>query len=240
MPQDPDQNVPAWTKVNLGYEELPEADTGYINSNTSLVTMTTGGDDARFVPVLSACTLQQINPNPLASDCSSGYTFSGDPKPINAYEPQVIADLQVHLKQVFRTVATDAPHAKIIVLGYPNLYAGDTGALGCFPIGPTLAGTFNSWGDDLRASSEKAVQWAVGQGINITFINDDPEFVNHRVCDTVNWINGVTAPTLNPPAVGGGSFHPNPAGQQEFATVINECLSHNLPAADLVTGAGSC
>jgi hypothetical protein len=238
--QPSDQNVPAWNAFSLGYDELPQADTGYINSSTSLVTMTTGGDDARFVPVLTACTLQQINPNPLTPACPGGYTFSGDPEPINQYEPKVLADLQPHLQQVFRTIANDAPHAKIIILGYPNLYAGDTGALGCPPIGPALAGLFNSWGDDLRASTEKAVQWAVGQGINVTFINDDPAFVNHRVCDSDNWINGVTAPTLNPPAVGGGSFHPDPAGQQEFATLVNQCLSHTLPAADLVAGAGSC
>jgi hypothetical protein len=221
-----DQNVPAWTKVNLGYDELPQADTGYINANTSLVTMTTGGDDARFVPMLSACVIQgQFNPT--QPDCASGYTFSGDPEPISQWEPKIIADLQPHLQQVFQTISTDAPHAKIIILGYPNLYAGDTGALGCLPVGPVDASLFNTWGDELRNSTEKAVAWAIGQGINVTFLNAEPAFNNHHICDTANWINGITFPTLNPPKVGGGSFHPNPAGQQAFATLINECLSHD-------------
>ncbi|HEX4831650.1 MAG TPA: hypothetical protein VH478_11225, partial [Trebonia sp.] len=174
--QAPDANVPAWTTVNFGYDELPQADTGDINSLTNLVTMTTGGDDARFIPVLTACGVNQFDPNPLTPSCSGGYTFSGDPEPINQYEPKILADLQPHLQQVFKTIAADAPSAKIIVLGYPNLYDGDTSALGCPPILPSDASLFNTWGDDLLTTTANAVKWAVGQGMHVTLINPNPAF----------------------------------------------------------------
>jgi hypothetical protein len=45
-----------------------------------LVTMITGGDDARFTKVLTDCVLDEFNP--VTSDCLDGATISGDLAPI--------------------------------------------------------------------------------------------------------------------------------------------------------------
>ena len=222
--------VPAWDSYSLGSDELPQADTGYLNGNTNLVTMTTGGDDIRFAGVVSACFTGQT----LTGPCTA--TLPGDPQPLNNYEPTVISALAPHLEQVYKAVADEAANAKIIVIAYPNLFTGDTSSLGCAafpPASPGLADWFDQMGDDLRAQTETAVAWAVTQGIKITMINAEPEFNSHHSCDSANWINYVDNG-------GGGSFHPNAAGQQEFANLVNECLAGALPAADLVPGDGTC
>jgi hypothetical protein len=75
-------------------------------------------------------------------------------------------------------------------------------------------------------------------------VNAEPAFTGHQVCDSDNWINAITNPGLSGiesgEIVGGGSFHPDPAGQQEFATLINECLASDIPTGDLVSGDGTC
>lgn len=238
-------NVPAWNGYQLGYGELPQADTGYLNDNTNLVTLMSGGDDARFVPVLTACieAEAEVALGGLTDDCTDGYTFSGDPSPINMYEPEVLEALQAHLLQVYKQIATLAPNAEIIVIAYPNLFDGDTSATSsCVPssgVNSANEDLFDSWGDVLRTSTEGAVAQAIRDGINIDMINSDPAFSGHKICDTDNWINGV-AMTNGSAVVGPGSFHPNGAGQEEFATLVNECVANTIPAADLVSGAGTC
>jgi hypothetical protein len=240
--QTPQANVPAWNAYSLGYDELPQADTGYLNANTNLVTITSGGDDARFVPVLKACYTAEVEDIAGTSeDCTDGYTIPGDPQPADVYEDKVISELGPHLLQVYKEVAALAPNAEIIVIDYPNLFEGDTQAPNCPTNGidSANASLFNRWGDDMRVTTESAVSQAIDDGIKIDMINADPAFSGHKVCDSSNWINGITASNGSAP-VGPGSFHPTAAGQQEFANLVNECIDGDIPTADLVPGDGTC
>jgi hypothetical protein len=242
--QAPDANVPAWDAYSLGYDELPQADTGYLNASTSLVSITSGGDDARFVKVLTACfeaEAESIATAGITDDCTNGYTIPGDPKPADVYEGQVISDLGPHLLQDYKEIAALAPNAEIIVIDYPNLFDGDTQATGCVTnlVDPANASLFDEWGDDMRTAIEQAVHQAIADGINISMINADPAFSGHKICDSDNWINGITA-TNGSAVVGPGSFHPTAQGEQEFATLVNECVDSDIPAADLITSAGTC
>ena len=72
--QAPMQNVPAWNQLDLGYYELPQADQGFLTSNTKLVTLTVGGDDARFAPLLAGCTT--VASPPLTKSAADVYLSS--------------------------------------------------------------------------------------------------------------------------------------------------------------------
>lgn len=237
--QAPLVNVPAWNAFSLGYNELPQADQGYLTPSTNLVTMTTGGDDVRFVTVLTDCLETQFSG--IGAECESGGTISGDPQPADVYENKVVTDLEPHLQETYKTVAADAPNAEIIVIAYPNLFGGDTNAQTCIGAAADvgLADWFNQLGDILRTDIETAVAWARSQGINIDMINAEPAFNSHHVCDSSNWINGVTM-TNGTAVVGPASFHPDQGGITEFAKLVNQCLAGTIPAADLVTNDGSC
>lgn len=62
-----------------------------------------------------------------------------------------------------------------------------------------------------------------------------PAFTGHEICSGAPWINGVineevsnagtTIPGIN-------SFHPLAAGQQEFATLVGQCLAGTLPPSE--------
>jgi hypothetical protein len=162
----PDANVSAWNGYQLGYDELPQADTGYLNDSTNLVTMTTGGDDARFSNVLQDCLEAQLEGT---TECEDGATIDGDSAPITTTEQKIIEDLEEHLQQVYATVAAEAPNAEIIVIAYPNLWGGDQSPSTCTgAVADTgLAAWFNGLGDLMRTETEDAVSWAIGQGINI-------------------------------------------------------------------------
>ena len=61
---------------------------------------------------------------------------------------------------------------------------------------------------------EEASWLAIQQHFNrgATFVDANPNFKSHRICDTSNsWFNYVSGPYNNPSP---GSFHPTPDGQQ--------------------------
>jgi hypothetical protein len=79
-----------------------------LNASTNIVTMTIGGNDAGFSPVIQLCVA----------------TLSKN-----------IADkVARHPESTFKTVKKVAPNAQIFVVGYPSLFpdAASTPAAGCF------------------------------------------------------------------------------------------------------------
>ena len=106
---------------------------GYLDQDTTLVTLTIGGNDARFAAVLQGCIAT-------LTDCTTpGYVLKGDPSALSQYEPYVISLAEPHLEAIYNAIHAHAPNAKIIVLGYPKLFPTDPGYSArdfCRPIRP--------------------------------------------------------------------------------------------------------
>jgi hypothetical protein len=214
-------NTP-WINLNpsLGYGEIPQVDTGWLNPDTTLVTLTAGGDDVRFADVLKGCIGDQLHTP--SENCASGsYTMPGDPEPLTEYEPAVINALGPHLYQLYSDVAKAAPNAEIIVMGYPRLFAGDASAADCpinaaaavltlveqtfdlpaygFTIPAAVTQWMNSMGDLLNSVISNEVKALASTGVDIQFINPNSPggsiagFEGHNICD---------ASGNNPPADG--------------------------------------
>lgn len=236
-------NVP-WDQVYPGANEALQADSGWLNSSTTLVTLTVGGDDARFASVLKACIAT-------TSDCADSnyymtYTQNGqvDPEPLYEYEPQVISTLFYHLQETYQAIASAAPNAEIIVLGYPRLFPNDTNSGTCLvgygiSLGGDVTSMLNGFGDQLNQEIGQAVASEAMQGVNIHFIdpnNPGPGdttggFVGHEICSTAPYLNGLTAPSSSgsgSSTPGVGSFHPNANGQAEYAKLVDECLAGTI------------
>jgi hypothetical protein len=231
--------------VNAGniqwFHELPQTDDGWLSPQTTLVTLTMGGDDARFVDVLMGC-IDGINC--IGSDwyLNASYVNGGnarlDPESLVQYEPEVISALGAHLAQVYQTIAAEAPNAEIIVLGYPRLFPDASENIPHCTVSASLPATISSgvtnWLNQMRdqlGSVESAQVATLRQkGINIHYIDPNNPgdgtdgFGDHTVCDSsgaVNpdsWINPVIS--LTDPA----DLHPKAAGQAEYAKLVNECL----------------
>ena len=85
-----------------------------LNADTTLVSITVGGNDVGYVDVLVACTLE----GPLR--CASE---------VNSAEDKVRTELPAKLDRLYGAIAIRAPHAKVVVLSYPRLY--DVAAAPC-------------------------------------------------------------------------------------------------------------
>ncbi|MFJ1751602.1 SGNH/GDSL hydrolase family protein [Kitasatospora sp. NPDC088134] len=234
-------NVPAywqqdggqfWHEADGQFREVSQLQSGFLDSNTTLVTLTVGGNDAGFANVLQKCA------NPLTS-CAS-----------QSYEDGIrgtIDGLEVSIKRVLTNIQTLAPHARIVLLGYPQILAAGSecnGLVAQFSSTETsmlgrLAQRFQdddqAWVSQLRAG-----------GMNVQFVPVIDAFAGHSACwgASGEWINTVVTgpngqgdnPTVdidnsNPMClsatlcVSRESFHPNNGGTQAYANALAAALT---------------
>jgi lysophospholipase L1-like esterase len=182
-----------------------------LSSSTQLVTLTDGGNDNNlFISAVAECSVTDIADFlNIGTPCKDVYgnTFSND----------VAADATT-VEQTFATVKADAPSAQVYVLGYPDILPSSGN---CYPTMPLTSGDtayLNGIEVDLnsmiRAEAAKA---------GVHYVSTYSQFVGHGACATGSnqWIN----PLL--PTNGGISVHPNAAGEQQLAGILETSLSKN-------------
>lgn len=103
-----------------------------LSAQTELVTVSLGGNDAEILPLLFECVGEEGKP----SDCRQQFIRDGSDKlmdSVRAIEPELDAMLdEVHQR---------APNARVLVLGYPQIFPGD---------GSSCPGEMLVTGGDLR------------------------------------------------------------------------------------------
>ncbi len=201
---------------------------GWLDVDTSLVTLSIGGNDARFSQVFKACVEYLCTSDSFKLTRSNGST---DPQVLTTYEPKVITALRSHLVSVYSAIHAQAPNARVVVVGYPRLFASKP----TLPCQALIVGTqvwMNSMADQLNQTIMGAVTdvRAKYPGMTITAIDPSAGFTNHTVCDQTNWVNGITSSTQtgsdgpHSQTPGAGSFHPTAPGQAEYAALVNAIL----------------
>nr|WP_246300149.1 SGNH/GDSL hydrolase family protein [Actinopolyspora biskrensis] len=155
-----------------------------LSRSTDVVTISVGGNDAGFVPVVTTCATEG------EQACDDAVTEAED---------YATEQLPGQLADTYGAIASKAPEARVGVVGYPRL----------FELGPCLsplseferqrlneaAGTLN------RAISEQA------RAAGFSFLDVEEDFEGHGVCGAQPWINGLSYPV-------GESYHPNAAGHE--------------------------
>jgi lysophospholipase L1-like esterase len=158
---------------------------GGLSAATDLVTITIGGNDADFVGTVIACRLG--TDSACFSKLDSASTF-------------IRTTLPARLDATYRDIHTRAPNARLVVLGYPHLYA--TGS--CLLEASTARRTrINAVADTLAAVTAQRVAAAGG-----TFLDSRAAFTGHEVCSGAPWLNGTTFPITD-------SYHPNRSGYSQ-------------------------
>jgi lysophospholipase L1-like esterase len=179
-----------------------------LQSTTDLVTITIGGNDAGFGPVLQTCTIAR-----------SDHTCFGA---VDAAEAFARSVLPGRLARTYAAIRREAPRARVIVLGYPRLF--DL-ALSCAePLVPNLArrNKLNEGADVLNA----VIQKAVSQQSEFDFTDVRGRFGGHRVCSAEPWINGPTVP------MSVGPYHPNQAGYRDgYLAALDAATGRGTAAA---------
>lgn len=159
---------------------------GTLSSSTSLVSITIGGNDLGFTDVMQTCVTGSDE------QCREAVAQGK----MNAQNV-----LPGYLHNVYSAVKNKAPHAHVVVLGYPHMYQPGGNCL--FAPSDTARGYVNQ-GADVLDQVIKDVASADG----VTFADVRSSFSGHEVCSADPWLNGVNLNNLDE------SFHPNAAGQQ--------------------------
>lgn len=210
------------------FDEYPQIQAGFLDSNTTLVALTVGGNDAGFSSVIQSC---------ITSGC-----------PADGTEEAAIDELLTPLTSLLEDVHNAAPNAKIVLLGYPEPF--DTSAWSASCSTATLLTSdqmtqLNSWSDDLDSIQDGAALAAVEAGVPASdMVYDDTDvnaaFDGYRLCDGTEGINaivlGQTGPgdfgctpstLLSTWCVSRESFHPNDIGTQRYADAFQDALSES-------------
>ncbi|WP_433337082.1 SGNH/GDSL hydrolase family protein [Spirillospora sp. CA-294931] len=170
-----------------------------LNARTTLVTVTAGGNDARFGRTMETCVLRS------AAECG---------KAVGAAERYVATVLPGRLAALYAAIRKKAPRARVVVLGYPRLY---TGAARCSALARTRRVALNRAADALTAGVGRA---AANAGFDFADVRD--EFAGHELCSGDGWLRAVSYPV-------GDSFHPTSLGQRRGYLVALRTVGRGLP-----------
>ncbi|MBC9955598.1 SGNH/GDSL hydrolase family protein [Yimella sp. cx-51] len=166
---------------------------GALNSTTGYVSITIGGNDVGFASVLTECAKPAW-----MSDCQTK---------INGGLNILRGQMPARYDSLFSSIRSKAPNAKVVVASYPRIFNGeDCNALTWFS--PQEQTSLNSATDELDTL---LLGKATSRGFGTVDVRSS--FNTHRVCDTTEWINGLSYPIEE-------SYHPNRAGNQSYAALV--------------------
>ncbi|MGH3944624.1 MAG: SGNH/GDSL hydrolase family protein [Pseudonocardiaceae bacterium] len=179
-----------------------------LGPGTDLVTITVGGNDVGFGPVLQTCTFAESDRTCIAA--------------VNAAQAYSRSVLPGRLSRAYAEIRSAAPHAHVIVLGYPRLF--DLAPSCADPLVPNLVrrNKLNEGSDVLNTVIQKTVSEQPG----FSFTDVRSRFADHGVCSADPWINGPSVPTFV------GPYHPNQTGYRYgYLDALNAATSRGAAAA---------
>jgi hypothetical protein len=206
--------------------EQPQLLDGYLDKNTTLVTISIGGNDARFAPIIAQCVL----PASALKECEDT-TLPGDTGTIATTEPVLIkGPVHAAMLDTLTKIHALAPSAKVILMGYPRLMADHAGCLANLGIDTNEETWINSMADLMASEQQTVVQQAQAAGVPATFADPRTAFDGKGVCGSPEDISGILLfdakspgePSATPQSQ--QSFHPTPDGTTVYANVFDTAL----------------
>jgi hypothetical protein len=159
---------------------------GAITSDTALVTVSIGGNDAGFADVMTDCNLGSDSTCVQRNQQAQAYARTTLPGRLDA---------------VYTQIRDRAPNAHVVVLGYPHIYHLN---------GSCSVGLSETKRTAINQSSDVLAEVIAGRAgaFGFTFVDGRPAFDGHEICASgARWINSLTWPVDE-------SYHPNAAGQR--------------------------
>ncbi|SFR10973.1 GDSL-like Lipase/Acylhydrolase family protein [Lentzea waywayandensis] len=156
-----------------------------LTAATNLVTVQVGGNDAGFTDVITTCTFGSDQ------DCANR---------VNQAKTYAANTLPGLLTNVYNTIKSKSPSARVVVLGYPRIYK----VPGSCNVGlsDTKRAAINSGSDALHATIG-----ARAAAAGFSYVDVRGAFTGHEICSSSWWLNSLSWPVEE-------SYHPNRAGHQ--------------------------
>ena len=158
-----------------------------LSARTTLVSITIGGNDAGFSSVMETCVLSST------STCLNA---------VSTAKAFVTSQLPAKLDATLQAIRAHAPAAKIVVLGYPDLYDLSKSST-CIGLSTKDRTALNGGADAL----DSALATVAAKVSGSTFADVRGQFAHNEICDSSSWLNSVDIFAIS------SSYHPNASGQ---------------------------
>jgi lysophospholipase L1-like esterase len=182
-----------------------------VNHDTTLVTLQIGGNDIGFSSIIATCAGLTAT-DPAGSPCKQHYGAGGvDQLTLNVLRTAPKVD------QVLRAVHGRAPHARVVVVGYPDLLP-DSGVPCTSPTVPFAAGDFAYLRDTEKKLNAMLRVEALLHGD--AYVDTYTPTIGHDMCQTPadRWIEPLAPASPAAPA------HPNAKGEAAMAQALQARL----------------
>ncbi|GAA4214917.1 SGNH/GDSL hydrolase family protein [Microbispora amethystogenes] len=178
-----------------------------LSRNTTLVTVTMGGNDIGFSSIIGTC-LSAARSDPAGSPCQAQYAKSGHDelaRRIRALSPRITAMLA--------DVRRRSPRATVMLVGYPALLP-ESGAA-CPSVVPFAKGDFPYLRDTVKRLNGMLRQQARRSGA--LYVDTYTPTIGHDMCaGDARFVEPLVVPAGVAPA------HPNQQGQRVMASLVAE------------------
>ncbi|MFI6874696.1 SGNH/GDSL hydrolase family protein [Streptomyces sp. NPDC050400] len=165
---------------------------GPLTSATQLVSVTAGGNDVGFADVMQTCILGT------SATCLDRVATA---------RSYISSTLPGRLDALYADIASRAPSARVVVIGYPKFY--DVEAV-CAGLSDTKRTAINQAADQLNSVIS---QRAAAKGFRFGDVR--PPFTGHEICSGDSWLHSLDISI-------GESYHPKAAGQSGgYLPVLN-------------------
>jgi hypothetical protein len=228
---------------NRGRPHIAAQVTDRVHSGVGLVTITISGNDMIFSAILKECYL--------AADClgdqfppAGTQTYERIPVgPLGTqWAPTAIIAAGNRDLALFKRLRKDFPGTRILVIGYPHLFAGPASRAGYLPTFCNSLLRRYSLTERLRLRhledqfNARIYEAAVIAGVE--FVSPNAAWSNHEPCGVAGqFLNSFKPYLAFPVPIDGGSFHPNRAGQRVLAAVVT-CYLNDFPSRPTFTQTG--
>lgn len=197
-------NPSVYEKGEGQFREVSQSDSGVLNDDTTLVTLTiSGNDDNIFIDAMNDCGG--------LGNCADGL--------LDKYKPKVDTAVGA-LRTTLTKIHKNAPNAQIVLVGYPELLSRTVKCSGSlyFDLTETQAlGDLVRYGDGKQGELVKELSGSM----KIAYVgNVVDKFTGHSGCDDPEWINKF----VNGPN-GDGDFHSGDRSTQFCISNSTFCFS---------------
>lgn len=218
------------------YGELTQLDRGFVDANTTLVTMSIGGNDVGFGPIIMGCVTAAMQTGPSTYPMCDGVQAPEDTG-FNGTLAQMVdsrlQDLRTDLPDLLAEIKLRAPQARILLMGYPTLFESGSWCV----LVPEVNRT---WLNDVATRLNSALsRSAYLAGSHVVYQSPQYTFRGHNLCTPESGITGLIteltpgdkpmwALPLAGPNFGLGvsaqSIHPNVYGAGLYTEAANSAL----------------
>ncbi|MFF7209687.1 SGNH/GDSL hydrolase family protein [Streptomyces sp. NPDC008238] len=178
-----------------------------LGRGTDLVTLSIGGNDIGFSAVIATCAGVTAS-DPAGAPCRAHFTGGGHDQ-----LAERVAQTAPKVATVIRDIHRRSPHARVVVVGYPDLFPDDGSACTSASV-PFAAGDFSYLRDTEKTLNSMLAAQARKGGA--TYVDTYTPTVGHDMCAPTGtrWIESLAPATPAAPA------HPNALGEQAMAGAV--------------------